>query len=81
MNNARDFKLAHHLGRCEVEFSNGRRVALCFHLFTPDELRQCFASHFEIEDLAGLDIFHNRFTPDPRWNPMSLRVNGELLDR
>ncbi len=66
---ARRFKLDHDLDRCEIEFSDGRRMALRFHLFTANELRHCFASQFEIEDLCGLDIFYGRFSSDQRWNP------------
>jgi hypothetical protein len=39
------------------------------------ELRSYFLAHFDIEDLRGLDLFHNRFAPDPRWNPASLAVD------
>lgn len=66
---ARGFELDHDLDRCEIEFSDGRRMSLRFHLFTASELRCCFANAFEIEDLRGLDIFHARFSPDHRWNP------------
>ena len=75
---ARHFKLDHSLDRCEVELANGRRVALSFHLFTALELQNCFARHFDIEDVCGLDIFHSRFIPDGRWNPASLPVNQRL---
>jgi SAM-dependent methyltransferase len=68
---ARRFELDHELDRCEIEFFDGRRMALHFHLFTADELRRCFANQFNIEDLCGLDIFHGRFSPDHRWNPSS----------
>ena len=71
VNAARDFRLDHDLDRCDIEFHDGRRLALPFHLFTPDELRGCFAERFDIEDLCGLDLFHGRFSPDARWNPAS----------
>ena len=67
-------------GRCEIEFGDGRRSAFDFHLFTAAELRGCFADHFAIEDLRGLDLFHTRFTPDPRWNPPSMRDDRRLGD-
>jgi SAM-dependent methyltransferase len=75
---ARHFKLDHSLDRCEVELANGRRIAARFHLFTACELRNYFAPYFDIEDLCGLDIFHNRFVPDRRWNPTSFRVDHQL---
>jgi SAM-dependent methyltransferase len=69
---ARHFKLDHRRDRCEVEFGNGSRVTVSFHLFTAGELRNCFEPHFHIEDFLGLDIFHSRFLPDRRWNPVSV---------
>ena len=63
---ARHFSLDHSLDRCEVELRSGRRMALPFHLFTACELQNCFAQHFDSEDLCGLNIFHNRFVPDHR---------------
>jgi hypothetical protein len=72
---ARDLSLDHSLDRCEVELHNGRRIALPFHLFSACELRECFVHNFDIEELCGLDIFHNRFSPDRRWNPASLAVD------
>jgi len=69
---ARRFEMDHDLDRCEIEFHDGRRMALRFHLFTADELRSCFAEQFEIEDLCGLDIFHGRFSPDARWHPAAI---------
>ena len=55
-----------------VELCDGRRFTLPIHLFGAAELRDCFAERFFIEDLRGLDLFHSRFAPDPRWNPASL---------
>jgi len=78
--NARHFKLDHQLDRCEVELRGGRRMAVDFHLFCERELRDCFAVWFDIEDLSGLDIFLNRFLPDARWNPASLRADRHMLD-
>jgi hypothetical protein len=43
-------------------------------------LRGYFESRFDIEDLRGLDLFHSRFMPDPRWNPECLRVDSQLSD-
>ena len=66
--------------RCEIELCDGRHIAFSFHLFTASELRSYFASHFDIEDLRGLDLFHSRFMPDPRWNPVCLRADSQLSD-
>src|ERR1019366_1270858 len=77
---ARHFSLDHRLDLCEVELRGGRRLALPFHLFSARELRNCFSDHFDIDDLCGLDIFHNRFIPDHRWNPASLLLDQPLAD-
>ena len=69
---ARHFQLDHARDRCTVELCDGRRFTLPIHLFGAAELRDCFAERFFIEDLRGLDLFHTRFAPDPRWNPASL---------
>ena len=73
----------HVRNRCEIQFCDGRRIAFSFHLFTASELRSYFARDFDIEDLRGLDLFHGRFAPDPRWNPALLpaddRLAGELM--
>jgi hypothetical protein len=75
---ARHFKLDHRPDRYDIELSNGRRIAARFHLFTARELKNCFARQFIVEDLCGLDIFHNRFVPDRRWNPVSFHVELQL---
>jgi SAM-dependent methyltransferase len=80
LDKARHFQLDHTANRCEVELSGGRRIALSFHLFAARELRLCFAPHFDIEDMCGLDIFHTRFTPDRRWNPVSLTSDEQISD-
>src|ERR1700732_806441 len=76
---ARRFKHDNSRDRGEIGVWDGRHIELSFHLFTASELRSCFLHHFEIEDLRGLDLFHNRFAPDPRWNPASLAVD-QLYD-
>ena len=50
-----------------------------FHLFTAHELGDLFRPQFAIEDLRGLDIFHNRFVPDDRWNPAPVGPDKTLL--
>jgi hypothetical protein len=76
----RRLKQDHVRDRCEIDLSDGRRMAFGFHLFTALELRTHFAGCFEIEDLRGLDLFHSRFTPDPRWNPVCPRGDSQLVD-
>ena len=77
---ARQFKHDNSRDRCEIELHDGRHIVLSFHLFAASELRDYFADHFDIEDLRGLDLFHNRFAPDPRWNPASLVVDNQFCD-
>jgi hypothetical protein len=77
---ARHFKHDSNRDRCEIELCDGRHIDVSFHLFTASELRSYFADHFDIEDLRGLDLFHNRFAPDPRWNPASLAVDSQFSD-
>jgi SAM-dependent methyltransferase len=64
--------------QCEIELCDGHHIELSFHLFTALELRSYFADLLDIEDLRGLDLFHSRFAPDPRWNPASLAVDNEF---
>ena len=77
---ARHFKHDNSRDRCEIEFCDGRHIVLSFHLFAASELRSYFTDHFDIEDLRGVDLFHNRFAPDRRWNPLSLAVDNQLYD-
>jgi hypothetical protein len=78
--NVRRLKQDHLRDRCEIDLSDGRRMAFGFHLFTAVELRNYFANCFDIEDLRGLDLFHSRFMPDPRWNPVSPSGDSQLAD-
>jgi hypothetical protein len=80
MEKVRQLKQDHGRNRCEIELCDGRRMAFNVHLFTASELRTFFASRFDIEDLRGLDLFHSRFSPDPRWNPARSRVDGPFSD-
>jgi SAM-dependent methyltransferase len=72
---ARRFQHDHERDLCRIELYDGRRFTLRFHLFTVEELKRCFADHFAIEDICGLDLFHSRFVPDPRWNPPSQSID------
>src|SRR3984893_5236792 len=71
-------KQDHVRNRCEIDLSDGRHLAFSFHQFAAVELRNYFAGCFDIEDLRGLDLFHSRFMPDSRWNPVSPPGDGEL---
>jgi SAM-dependent methyltransferase len=77
---ARHFKHDNSRDRCEIAFCDGRHIVLRFHLFNASELRSYFSDRFDIEDLRGVDLFHNRFAPDPRWNPLSLAVDNQFSD-
>jgi SAM-dependent methyltransferase len=76
----RRLKQDHVRNRCEIDLSDGRHMAFSFHQFTAVELRNYFAGCFDIEDLRGLDLFHSRFMPDSRWNPVSAPGDGRLAD-
>jgi SAM-dependent methyltransferase len=76
----RRLKQDHVRDRCEIDLSDGRHIAFSFHQFTAVELLNYFASDFDIEDLRGLDLFHNRFMPDPRWNPIGGPGDSQLAD-
>jgi hypothetical protein len=68
------------VNRCEIDLSDGRHISFSFHQFTAVELLNYFASGFDIEDLRGLDLFHSRFMPDPRWNPICRPGDSQLAD-
>ena len=76
----RRLKQNHVKDRCEIDLSDGRHIAFSFHQFTAAELLGYFAVGFDIEDLRGLDLFHSRFMPDPRWNPISRPGDSQLAD-
>jgi SAM-dependent methyltransferase len=78
--NVRRLKQDHVRDRCEIDLSDGRRLTFGFHLFTAVELRNHFAGCFDIEDLRGLDLFHCRFAPDSRWNPVHSLRGSPLAD-
>jgi SAM-dependent methyltransferase len=80
LESVRRLKHDHLKNRCEIDLSDGRHMAFGFHLFTAAELRSLFAGSFEIEDLRGLDLFHSRFKPDARWNPVSQVADNDLAD-
>jgi hypothetical protein len=63
--NALQFKRDHDSDLCEIDFRDGRQIAMRFHLFSASELSSYFSDGFEIDELRGLDLFHSRFMPDP----------------
>jgi SAM-dependent methyltransferase len=75
---ARGFSLDHGRDECEIDLQDGRHLAFHCHLFGAAELRQLVVPHFQIEVLRGLDLFHNRFAPDRRWNPASVGTNRKF---
>ena len=76
----RRLKQDHVRDRCEIDLSDGRQIAFSFHLFTVVELRNYLAACFDIEDMQGLDLFHSRFMPDSRWNPLAPTGDSQLAD-
>ena len=78
--NVRRLKQDHVRDRCEIDLSDGRHIAFSFHQFTAVELLSYFASGFDIEDLRGLDLFHSRFMPDPRWSPICRPGDSQFAD-
>jgi SAM-dependent methyltransferase len=77
---ARHLEHDHAQDQSRIELHDGRRFTMRFHLFRAFELRDCFADRFVIEDLRGLDLFHSRFAPDPRWNPVLAPVDDPSHD-
>ncbi len=56
--------------------------AISYWTFTPQPNGEAISlSIFDIEDLRGLDLFHNRFAPDPRRNPSSRTVVNQFSDK
>lgn len=61
--------------RLDIDLADGRHLALPSHLFSAHELPQLFSSCVRQEELVGLDLFHARFGPNPRWNPRTLDMH------
>jgi SAM-dependent methyltransferase len=78
--NVRRLKQDHVRNRCEIDLSDGRHMAFSFHQFAAVELLNYFANGFDVEDLRGLDLFHSRFMPDPRWNAACRSSDDQLAD-
>jgi SAM-dependent methyltransferase len=78
--NVRRLKQDHVRDRCEIDLSDGRHMTFSFHQFAAVELLNYFAKGFDIEELRGLDLFHSRFMPDPRWNAACGSRDDQLAD-
>lgn len=76
---ARSFRQDNRNDRLDVELANGRRISMHSHLFSATELRDIVARHMAVEDLRGLDLFHQRFALDGRFNPVDRLDPGHLL--
>jgi SAM-dependent methyltransferase len=78
--NVRRLKQDHDKDRCEIDLSDGRQMVFSFHQFAAAELLNYFTNSFDVEDLRGLDLFHSRFMPDPRWNASFGSSDSELAN-
>ena len=66
-------------GRLEVEFQNGSQTSFPSHLFSAAEIRALAKAALEVEELSGLDLFHNRFATDPDWNPAEATLDANFV--
>jgi SAM-dependent methyltransferase len=66
---AADFRQDHDADRLSIDLRDGRHIEFRSHLFRAAELEALFARYIMVSRLTGLDLFHSRFAPDPRWNP------------
>jgi SAM-dependent methyltransferase len=78
--NVRRLKQDHVRDRCEIDLSDGRHIAFSFHQFAAVELLNYFTHSFDVEELRGLDLFHSRFMPDPRWNAACRSSDNRLAN-
>lgn len=66
---AADFRQDNDADQLSVDLRDGRHIEFPSHLFRATELEALFACYIMVSRLTGLDLFHSRFAPDPRWNP------------
>lgn len=66
-------------GRLEVEFQDGSKTSLPSHLFSAAHLRNLAAAALEIDEVSGLDLFHDRFATDPDWNPQAAAFDARFI--
>lgn len=88
LDHTRMFRQDNQMDRFEAELLDGQHLSLPSHLFAAREFEALMKRRFVIDSLRGLDLFHSRFSPDPRWNPEGLpsdealvRVLARLEDR
>lgn len=88
LDHTRMFRQDNSANRFEAELVDGQHFTIPSHLFAADEFRALMEGSFAVDALRGLDLFHSRFSPDPRWNPDALpsdealvRVLARLEDR
>jgi hypothetical protein len=79
-NRRRYLRLHSDRNECEFEWSDRTRNVFNLRLFSASQLRDCFAPHFSIEHVRGLDVFHTRFWLDLRWNPPELLEDSGALE-
>jgi len=79
LGNARSFLQDHKSDRFFVELSNGEALSMPSHLFAAAEFRAVVDRSFVVDSLCGLDLFHSRFSLDPRWNPDTLPQSSGLV--
>jgi SAM-dependent methyltransferase len=68
---ARQFLQDNERDRLEIHLQDGRHLNLPSHLFRAEEMAGLFSERVRRLELIGLDLFHARFTENPRWNPGS----------
>jgi SAM-dependent methyltransferase len=79
LDHTRMFRQDNALDRFEVELLDGQQLSFPSHLFCAKEFRTLMEGRFAIDALRGLDLFHSRFSPDPRWNPGELPGDEALV--
>jgi SAM-dependent methyltransferase len=79
LDHARSFLQDNDHDRFVVELVDGQHFCFTTHLFGARELHRLMGRCFTIESLRGLDLFHSRFSPDPRWNPEDLPGREQLV--
>lgn len=77
---ARSFQHDADADKFKIIFDDGRNLSLDVHLFSAAELEKLFSSYFAVKEISGLDLFHGRFVPDPRWTPTSFHIEDRLIE-
>jgi SAM-dependent methyltransferase len=70
LESAERFNQDNDFDRLAIDLKDGRHIEFDLHLFRASELTALFDGKLVITNLIGLDLFHSRFRPDPRWNPI-----------